>query len=491
MTTFLLLSAHRWYPASPPVALDYVAWELEKMGITSEVVDVAFTEQCELESLLQQNLYDGVCLTIRNLERTVFSEKLHFPLPDIKELVNLVKKYCTGPIIVGGNGFSIAPERILEYLEVDYGIWGAGEEALPFLISYIIDGEINPSTIPYLVYRDNGEIRKNAQSTTRESLPAVKRGYIDYHLYFSPGHEHFSGFGNVETKRGCPHKCAYCVEPEIKGHSVRVKSPEDVTREVDWFLRRGINYFFLTDSEFNADSDAACSLLQYWKERGYHRKMKWAAYATPSSFTEEMAQLLPESGTMSIMIDFCHISQKMLDCLGKSHTQKDIEDTIYLCEKFKVPFRGSLMLGGPGETWETVEETFQFFRGITCKIFVVCGIRVFPCTPLGEKIKKEGSLIDNPNLYGKVIDNDDLFEPIYYISHDLGEGIFDYLSEITGNSEQFYTVAPPFTLTREMYGNFRGVTPEYETQGCCDPQYITRLPPGEVSSPIFEKSKVI
>ncbi|MBU7018286.1 MAG: radical SAM protein [Theionarchaea archaeon] len=491
MTTFLLLNPHRWYPASPPVALDYVAWELEKKGITSEVVDVAFTEQRELESLLQQTQYDGVCLTIRNLERTVFSEKLHFPLPDIRELVKLVKKYCTGPIIVGGNGFSILPERILEYLEADYGIWGAGEEALPSLIQHITDGENNLSSIPYLVYRDNGEIRKNPQSSTHDSLPAVKRGFIDYHRYFNPGHEHFYGFGNVEAKRGCPHGCVYCVEPEIKGRSVRIKSPEDVTKEVDWFLERGINYFFLADSEFNTDSDAACSLLQYWKERGYYRKMRWTAYATPSSFTEELAQLLAESGTMSIMIDFCHISQKMLNNLGKSYTQKDIEDTIHLCEKFKVPFRGSLMLGGPGETWETMEETLQFFRKIACKIFLVCGIRVFPCTPLGEKIKKAGPLMDNPNLYGKVIDNDDLFEPIYYISHDLGEGIFDYLSEITGNSEQFYTVAPPFTLTREMCGNFRGVTPEYETQGRCDPQYISRLSSGKVSSPIFKESEVI
>ncbi len=475
--TFLLMSAHRWDPPSPPAALDYVAWELEKIGIDSDIADISFMSIEELESLLQSNQYEGVCVTIRNLERTAFSEKLHFPLPAIKKLIQLVKTYCSGPIIVGGNGFSILPERILDYLDADYGIYGGGENSLSLLIEHLFDNKGELSHIPHLVYRQNSNgknlaIKRNSAASHTRKLPAVKRGYINYQRYFRPGYENFFAFGNVETKRGCPHHCVYCVEPGIKGQTVQVKSPEDVTKEVDFFLQRGINYLFLTDSEFNADCRAAVNLLQYWRKRGYHHKMQWLTYATPANFSEELAELLPRAGNLRIVIDFGHISSKMLSNLGKSYTAADIEETISVCETHGVNYRGSLMLGGPGETRETLREAIEFFNSVRCEISLVLGIRVFPNTPLGNYVKRCGSLVDNPNLYGKVVNNDDLLEPVYYISHEIGEDIFDYLSEVIRDPEQFYTLTPPFRLQSVMNGDFRGVVPDYDTNGALELQYL-------------------
>ena len=105
-------------------------------------------------------------------------------------------------------------------------------------------------------------------------------------------------------------------------------------------------------------------------------------------------------------------------------------------------------------------------------MFLVLGIRVFPNTPLGEQVQHSSPLIDNPNLYGKVVNNDDLFEPVYYISHELGEDPFDYVSEITGNSNQFYTITKPFRVTSTLNGHFRGVMPGYETAGHLETQYF-------------------
>ena len=482
MKRFLLVSAHKWDPPSPPAALDYVAAELEKVGIMSDVADCSLISMQELESLLQGTPYDGVCLTIRNLERTAFSEKLHFPLPSMKTLVQLLKKYCSGPIIVGGNGFSISPERILEYINADYGIHGTGEESLPLLVRYLFENEGNLQEIPYLVYRENHGIRCNPPSSNGRRLLPAKRGYIDYSSYFKPGYENFGGFGNVETKRGCPHNCVYCVEPAIKGRTVQVKAPEDVTQEVDWFQAQGIDYLFLTDSEFNTDCEAAVNLLRYWKERDYHKKIHWLAYATPSNFSEELAELLPQSGNLCLGIDFGHASDRMLSSLGKGFTLKDIEETISLCRKHGVNFKGSLILGGPGETRETIREAIEFFQGVTCEITLSLGIRVFPNTPFGEKIMRHRPLVDNPNLYGKVIENDNLLEPVYYISHELGEDIFDYIAEIARDPQQFYTLASPFKVRPTMYGHFRGVTPEYETAGAFEQQFITPVTQGEALS---------
>ncbi|MGC1122376.1 MAG: radical SAM protein [Candidatus Methanofastidiosia archaeon] len=488
MVRFLLVNGHKWEPPSPPAALDYVAEQLEREGVATDLVDVAFTSEDDIRALLQATHYDGVCMTIRNLERTAFSETLHFPLPAIRSFVHLIKTYCKGPVVVGGNGFSILPEKILGYIGADYGIYGGGEASLPLLVRYLLHKTGKISEIPHLVYRDDGMVKRNPPAPFRKELPAVKRGRINYHQYYTPGHEHFCGFGVVETKRGCPHHCTYCVEPFIKGRYVRVKPPEAVATEIDWFLREGITYLFLADSEFNTDCEAAVRLAAYLKEYGYHRKIKWTAYVAPAHFTGELAALLSQSGVLSLMIDFGHVNPTMLSNLGKTHTPQDIEHVIALCEEYAIPFRGSLMLGGPGETYGTIEEAIEFFKGYSCKVFVVLGIRVFPNTPLGEVVQK-GDIPENPSLYGKVVNNDDLLEPLYYISHHLGEDIFAYCETLIGASEQFYTVASPFRLTRAMHGPFRGIRPGYELHGCLKPQYMTLLPSGTPEAPIFEEEE--
>lgn len=475
MSTFLLVSAHKWNPPSPPAALDYVADELKKMGIDSDIIDLSFSEdRQQLEVLLRTKQYDGVCITIRNLDKTAFSSPLHFALPFVRELIQKIRCHTHCPIIVGGNGFSIAPQVILDYLNADYGMWGGGEKSLPLLITYLETGRGNPSQIPHLVYNNKDHIVVNPPCSHINELPPVTRGYIDYHRYYSPGYENFSGFGNIETKRGCPHHCVYCVEPIIKGSQVRTKSCDAIAKEVEWFLHQGISYIFMTDSEFNSDCEAAVNIMQSWKQKGYHHTMKWLAYATPGNFSEKFAQLLPESGNLCITMDFGHISNRMLSNLGKSYTADHVKKTISLCQKYNVNFRGSLMLGGPGETCKTVKEAITYFKAVGCEIFLVLGIRVFPNTPLADHVQSHGPLVDNPNLYGKVINNNDLLEPVYYISYQLGEDIFEYISRLVGSSQKFYTIASPFKITDTISGDFRGVSPGYETEGQLNPQYFTK-----------------
>ncbi|MBU7031290.1 MAG: radical SAM protein, partial [Theionarchaea archaeon] len=298
-----------------------------------------------------------------------------------------------------------------------------------------------------------------------------------------------AGFANIETTRGCPYSCCYCVEPSIKGKVVRVKPPETVTREIEWFMQKGICYFFITDSEFNADHQAAESLCEYWIKTGYASKMKWVAYATPAHFSEKLASSIIGSGNLSLMVDFGHVSNLILSQLGKSYDSRTVEETVNICEVNHLNYRGSLMLGGPGETRETVKEAIDFFKGLTCKVFVVIGIRIFPNTPLAEVVRAAGPLVDNPQVYGKVIDNDDLLEPVFYISQDLGEDIYTYMTHLVGNSEQFYTPFQLKLLTKEMYGPFRGFKPDYTPCAKTESQYITRYSHDELKNRIFDEKQ--
>src|SRR5690606_25247573 len=79
-----------------------------------------------------------------------------------------------------------------------------------------------------------------------DELGPRKREIVDNHHYFAKG-----GQIGIETKRGCNRRCIYCVEPMIKGQSVRLRPVPKVVDEMETLVARGINVFHINDSEFN------------------------------------------------------------------------------------------------------------------------------------------------------------------------------------------------------------------------------------------------
>src|SRR4030042_970633 len=234
-------------PAVAPIGLDYIASALELAGFKVDLIDLCFASsfQAELDAYFKGHDPLAIGVTVRNTDDCYYLSQA-FILPRIKEIIDYIKGKTRKPVILGGVGFSVMPEPILAYLEVDLGIWGDGEWALPALVKRMTAGE-GPFDTPGLIYRKAGRYYCNPPELPELlDLPLARREAADNLRSLREG-----GMGGVETKRGCEQSCIYCADPLAKGRRDRVRPPSMVADAIGVLLGHGVEHLHLCDSEFN------------------------------------------------------------------------------------------------------------------------------------------------------------------------------------------------------------------------------------------------
>ncbi len=435
MTPFLVVNTNRMKPAIAPVGLDYLGEALTEKGYIVDLLDLCFSEDYRkaIDDYFRKKSVLAIGTTIRNTDDCYLLSQDFF-LPEIKEIVEYLKTKTDVPIILGGVGFSIMPEKILEYCELDLGIRGDGEEILPLLLDRITQGK-DYGDLPGLVYRDGGGFVNNApQYFDLNKLSSRRRKLVDNRRYFNDG-----GQGNIETKRGCNKRCIYCADPVAKGRKIRLRNPEKVVNELEALLDGGVNCFHFCDSEFNLPEEHAKAVCQQIVNRGINNKIDWYAYCSPSPFSEELARLMKIAGCRGVDFGVDNGNREILRILGRDFGKDEIKNTARVCHRYGITFMFDLLLGGPGETRETVKETIELMRETEPdRAGVMVGVRIYAGTELGNIVLKEGAREENRNLQGKVRGNNDFFEPVFYVSQRLGEDVFYYISELIGDDERFF-----------------------------------------------------
>ena len=199
----LLINPNQLKPVVCPIALDYLTLSLKEKGYAVDVLDLAFSSNFKtlVDDYFEKNSCQAIGVTIRNVDDSFWISQDFF-LPRIKEITDYIKSTTNAPIILGGNGFSVMPERILKFFELDLGIYGEGEDSFPSFLEVIRD-ERRYSSIPGLVYKTQGGFRRNPTKNVDLSRTVrLTRDAIDNERYFQEG-----GMGAIETKRGCSKTC--------------------------------------------------------------------------------------------------------------------------------------------------------------------------------------------------------------------------------------------------------------------------------------------
>lgn len=416
----VLVNTNRLQPAPAPVALDYLASELERHDVDVRILDLCHAKDIlrAVADFFANTKPDLVGITIRNLDDVVFSL---FLAEEVKPIVEAIKLNFQGPIVMGGSGFSIAPELAIEYFGLQLGVAGEGEQALPMLLERL-DAPARYPEIPGLVWRDGSTIRKNPLGTADvNSFCLPKRGAICYENYmYQKGKRGGTG---VQTKRGCSNKCIYCTVPNIEGNIVRLRDPKEIADEMENLLALGVSRIFLADSEMNHPKDHALSVCDEFIKRGFRDKLTWQAYASPEKFDLELALKMKQSGCDQVFTTLDSGVDSLLERWNKPFRTEDITRCVQASKEAELNVGYCLTLGGPGETMDTLLKTLTFIQSmkpITVTFGEPPGLRIYPNTPLADIAREEGFTSANPNLHGKIVGNESLLEPVYYLSSGMG-----------------------------------------------------------------------
>jgi radical SAM superfamily enzyme YgiQ (UPF0313 family) len=431
----LLVNTNRMKPAIAPVGLDYLADSLWFAGHTPRLLDLCFAEDVAraVHSAVNDFRPEAIGVTIRNTDDCYLSGQRFF-LDEIADIIRLLRQASPAPLVLGGVGFSLAPAAVLEYCGGDFGIAGDGERALGQLLQGLGNGA-DFQRIPNLLYRESGVLRRNpGEAIDLATLPPRKRALVENATYFRAG-----GQAGFETKRGCPMACVYCADPVTKGATTRLLPPAAVAAELATLLAQGIDHFHTCDSEFNLPRPHAVDVCQAILAAGLAERIRWYAYCTPTPFDEEMAGLFKRAGCAGINFGADSGSADMLRRLGRHFTPDDLLQTARLCRRHSIPIMVDLLLGGPGETPETVRQSIELMRRAKpdC-VGLSLGMRVYPGTAMARRVQSEGDPAAHPGLHGVKQGNPHLLQPLFYVAPALGGGLGDLVREQVAGDERFF-----------------------------------------------------
>ena len=343
--------------------------------------------------------FDVVGVSLRNVDDTNIYKKNSF-IDGYEQILSTIRSASSAKVVIGGPGFSIFPEKIFETLQPDFGIKGEGEEALLQLIG-CIDNQLDYSHIEGLVYKTaTSNIKINPRTTYLNSLElSFDKDLVDY--YWSK-----SGMLNIQTKRGCPYNCIYCSYPVIEGRKIRTLNADFIVETLkDLYFNKGVTYVFFTDSVFNISNEYNIQLAQKIIASGV--KVNWGAYFSPYNLTREELMLFKQAGLTHIEFGSESFSDQQLKNYRKPFKFTDVHEVSQICSDLGIFFAHFLILGGYGETEQSLAETFENSKMIPLSVyFPYIGMRIYPHTELFNIATAEG----------KIKSENDLLEPVYYIS---------------------------------------------------------------------------
>jgi radical SAM superfamily enzyme YgiQ (UPF0313 family) len=299
---------------------------------------------------------DVIGIGLRNLHHNAYdgTEAL---VSSYAALVAAVREETRAKVVLGGSGYSLQPEALLDRLRADYGVAGEGELCFLSLLEALERGEaparIWRSAAARATLLPSPLLRKAAMPEAAELdlLPLPARDLVD------PRYYQHDGTDNVQTKRGCAFLCEYCSYPDLEGNLVR--DPERVADEV---LQRsrvpGVSHIFFVDSVFNVPRAHALSVCKALIRRG--APLPWVCYANPVGMDEELVGMMARAGCQGVEIGADAGTDRMLRRLRKPFRIEDIRRTRALLAAHGISDCHSFVLGAMDETAEEAEETLSF-----------------------------------------------------------------------------------------------------------------------------------
>lgn len=375
------------YPVYP-LGIAHLRGALKAAGHSSEHFDLlAEGGTRALSGFLQNSSYDLIGLSIRNID-TMDSDCPRHIIDETRRVVEIVRGLSRAPVVAGGSAFSIMPEEVMAVIKADLGVVGEGEEILVELADQIDKG----------IIIEKG-IRRPSPGNNPWTRVIYQQKNVDYYLKHG-------GMLNIQTRRGCPHRCAYCSYPNLEGRAYRFRDPVEVAEEVSRLSRKqGADYIFFSDSTFNDSRGNYLRIAEALIRKG--NTTPWCAFFRPQNLNREALKLMKRAGLAAMELGTDAACDRTLAGLNKDFTFGEVKACHELTVDLDIPCAHFIIFGGPGEDESTLEEGLANLEELNnTVVFAGIGIRILPDTEIHHRAVAEGML-------GK---DQPLLEPVFYVS---------------------------------------------------------------------------
>ena len=411
----LIISTNRNALPMPvmPIGACMAAEAAERAGHRVSFLDLMFEQDphAAIRSEIRRSRPDVVGVSVRNIDNNDMRAPVFF-IPTLRTLIDVVREATDAPVILGGGALSVMPEEILRAVNVSLGVLGDGEVVFPKLLERI--SQNSPlDNMPGTAYAGNGTYRKTPCDSTGFSDECLTP---DYHKWLNvPAYQSQLATAPVQTKQGCQFQCVYCTYRKIEGSAYRLSSPRSVADAISRLSASGLRDIEFVDSVFNAPHDHAMSVCEALS-RIKHKARLQSLELNPLSFDDELVLAMEQAGFSGIGLTVESAADDVLRGLRKGFTSCEVHHAAEVVRRHRLPCAWIFLLGGPGETQETVLKTLRFaetqIRPQDVAFFNI-GIRVYPGTEMESIARAQGALS---------LPAGEMLSPVFYVSPQVDAG---------------------------------------------------------------------
>ncbi|MEK6697982.1 MAG: radical SAM protein [Nitrospirota bacterium] len=396
-----------------PMGACMVAEAAERAGHRVRLLDLMFEKDAlrVVRSGIAASKPDVIGLSVRNIDNNDMASPVFF-ISELAALTKAVRAMTDAPIILGGAALSVMPEEILRSSGASLGVLGDGEVVFPGLLEVLARGK-PVGGLEGIMYRENGAFHKTPCVTSGFSSDCAAPDYRRW-VNISAYRSHMAT-APLQTKLGCQFQCVYCTYRKIEGSTYRLSDPASVADAAARLASSGQRDIEFVDSVFNAPYDhavAVCEALARSKQGARLQSLE----LNPRYFDDALVAAMERSGFVGMGITVESASDRVLQGLRKGFTSREVHRAAEVVRRHRIPCAWIFLLGGPGETGETVRETLRFAEtriGPRDVAFFNIGIRVYPGTELETIARNQGALS---------VPRDKMLAPVFYVSPDVDAG---------------------------------------------------------------------
>lgn len=371
-----------------PMWLSYAAALAEKQGHTVDLID-APADGFDLENSISRiKKYSPDLLVVDTSTPSIYNdikvcEQIKEVLPDIF-------------ILLVGTHVSALPEESLSLSDLVNAVAiGEYDETVVELAEFINEKR-GLETIRGLCYRDAKKIRINENRGFIEDLDkipfvsAIYKKFLKIEHYFNPNALH--PMVTITTSRGCPFRCTFCVYPQtLMGGKFRLRSIENVIAELEYIVENfpKAKAIFFEDDTLTVNKQRCMQLSEEIIKRGIN--ISWTANARVGLDFEVMKKM-KAAGCRCLCVGFESGNQRILDHMKKAVRIEEMFTFIRNAQKTGLLIHGCFMVGFPGETRKTMEETLKLAKKLKPDTVQFYPLMVYPGTEAYQWYHEKGLL---------------------------------------------------------------------------------------------------
>ncbi len=375
-----LLKEAGHHPLFPPLGLAYMAAVLEQNDFEVKIFDCPVCEMDHGKLKAELDSFQPTIVGIGSMTPVIESAL---------KSAHVAKEVCPdAKVVMGGPHATFADKQILaDEKDVDIIVRGEGEETLLELAEQSPELK-KVSEIKGITFRKENQIIQAADRPFIQDLDALPRPaykYIPVEKYRITGMKLLP----IISSRGCPFQCSFCVASQMFGARYRARSPKNVLDELEWlrdeYDAEGIAF---QDDTLTFDRKRALEICDGMIDRKLN--LPWGCGSRADVVTREVLAKMSKAGCDEICFGVESGCQRIRDSLKKRVTTQQCENAIKWAKEAGIFVTVSVIIGYPGETKETLQESFDFVRKVEPDDVWLCHATPFLGTELRALVESKG-----------------------------------------------------------------------------------------------------